>query len=78
MSFTTTIDIFCDGEGCGDWTHGDVTTQRWRAESAAKAKGWTQGWRKGKKIHLCPLCNGKAKLKCSDGSYVFKERAHGV
>lgn len=74
MSYTITTDIFCDK--CGDWTAGissfkvDVAGAR----KIARAQGWTcPKKRSAENKELCPMCNGNAAAKLSDGSYVYKE-----
>lgn len=69
MSFTITTDVFCDK--CPDWTPGESSNRinRRKALSLAKERGWTVR----KKKHLCPMCNGSARLRLSDGSFIFKD-----
>lgn len=70
MSFTITTDVVCDN--CHDWADGHSSNRinKTAAWKAVKQRGWTKV--KGK--HLCPLCNGKAEYRHTDGSYTFKNR----
>jgi hypothetical protein len=78
MSFSVTTEIFCDGVvgsgKCMNFSIGYVGEKEYRfgAEDRAIKQGWSQDWENKKKIHLCPVCNGNAKRRLSDGSYVWK------
>lgn len=69
MSFTITTDVFCDK--CGDWIHGVAASATMKAEAWAKAR--TSGWSKKDGKHVCPMCNGKAEYRLSEGRYIYKE-----
>lgn len=58
MSFTITVDVFCDVEECLRWDSGcsSYRINKKEAWKHAAARGWTRV--KGK--HICPICNGKA------------------
>lgn len=74
MSFTITTDVFCDK--CMDWTPGTASHRidKRSALEIAKSRGWTK--KSGK--HLCPLCNGKARLKLASGDYIFNDEAKRI
>lgn len=65
MSIVVTTDVFCDGEDCGQWTHGCVgpTQNAKKARKNASRTGtgsreeapW--GYKQGK--DLCPECQEK-------------------
>lgn len=54
MSFTISIDVFCDK--CGDRTSGTVGIKNGKKESWRMAK--TEGWRLVNRKHFCPVCVG--------------------
>jgi len=60
MSFTRTIDLFCDK--CGRWKHGEtgwgsgVLKSIW---TFYKKEGWERHKEDGSFIHICPVCLGK-------------------
>lgn len=74
MSFTITTDIFCDR--CNDWTDG-VSTYKidlTAARALARNRGWTCPQKRSTyQKDLCPMCNGRASSKMSDGNYVWYE-----
>lgn len=59
MTATYTVDIFCDGPDCLQWTHGHVQrgsgNQR-KARQAAAAAGWARRRVAGQLLDLCPAC----------------------
>lgn len=64
MSIVYTADIFCDGDGCGQWTHGVTASCAPTKAEARKHAVDTRGWwldHKGK--DYCPRCAKKIKEK---------------
>lgn len=58
MSITVTTDVFCDGEGCSQWTHG-ITGPRTAADEARKAAR-RAGWLITRRGDFCPDCRDRA------------------
>jgi hypothetical protein len=61
MSIIKTLDVFCDGEGCGIWVHGDcgkVVSYSKARRDAAKT-GWGIRYVDGLQSDLCPDCLAK-------------------
>jgi hypothetical protein len=61
VSISYTADIFCDGDGCGDWCHGvtqhaKATSHAYTRRNACDAKGWTLNY-KGSGCDYCPKCS---------------------
>lgn len=54
MSFTITIDVFCDE--CSQWTHGDQGNGGARHKKRSFEMAFNQGWLKIAGKHLCPAC----------------------
>lgn len=58
MSVVYTADVFCDGEGCGEWTHGET------GSLVPTKKQAREGAKHDKFVHVgnkdyCPACNAK-------------------
>lgn len=62
MSIVYTADVFCDADGCSQWTHGETGAKpplKWRARMNARS---TAQW-----VHVggkdyCPACAAALKL----------------
>jgi hypothetical protein len=63
MSFVTTIDLFCDGQGCVRWRDGAVCYPTSRARSRTQKSAVEDGWsveRVNRIVkHYCPTCTTK-------------------
>jgi hypothetical protein len=64
MSIVYTADIFCDGDGCSQWTHGTTAgsapTKAEARKYAVDARGW---WLDHKGKDYCPRCAKNIKEK---------------
>lgn len=59
MSLTISTDVFCDGAGCSQWTHG-CTGPRTDAKAARKIAK-REGWGTAAGRDFCPACVAKMK-----------------
>lgn len=65
MSTTTTIDVWCDGEGCGRWEHGQGARTITEARgNVRRAFDYITTYRKGRLVDLCPSCQGRSICFC--------------
>ena len=59
MSIVVTLDVFCDGKDCYDWTSG-VTSRGKGSHFLARQEASKRGWKvkivDGKRLDLCPDC----------------------
>ena len=58
MSITKTLDVFCDGPDCMNWTFGIVGSRPTAIEARRNAKksGWGSVSVAGERSDLCPDC----------------------